>query len=71
MASLRIHSNIRICGGKPCLRSLRFPVARLVGLVASGQSRQEILENYPYLQEEDVEEALVFAARLTNEQKVP
>jgi uncharacterized protein (DUF433 family) len=49
-------------GGKPCIRGLRMTVATIVGLVASGRSVNEILTAYPYLKEEDVREALAYAA---------
>jgi uncharacterized protein (DUF433 family) len=49
-------------GGKPCLRGLRVTVGTIVGLVASGQSRQEILGLYPYLEDGDITAALTYAA---------
>jgi len=48
-------------GGVPCIRGLRIPVATVVGLVASGLSREEILRYYPDLEPEDIDEALRFA----------
>ncbi|MGH6922506.1 MAG: DUF433 domain-containing protein [Propylenella sp.] len=39
-----------VCTGKPCVRGLRFPVARLLGLLAAGETREQILEAYPYLE---------------------
>lgn len=47
-----------ICTGKPCIRGLRFPVSRLLGLLASGETRETILKAYPYLQPEDIDQAL-------------
>ncbi len=47
-----------ICTGKPCIRGLRFPVARLLGLLAAGESREQILASYPYIGSEDIDEAL-------------
>jgi uncharacterized protein (DUF433 family) len=52
------------CTGKPCIRGLRFPVARLLGLLASGESREQILSAYPYLESDDIDEALRYAAFL-------
>ncbi len=49
-------------GGKPCLRGLRVTVGTIVGLVAAGHSRQEILKLYPYLEDGDITEALSYAA---------
>jgi uncharacterized protein (DUF433 family) len=64
----RITVDPAICTGKPCIRSLRFPVARLLGLLASGESRDTILANYPYLESEDIDAALHFAAFLAEDE---
>jgi len=48
----RITTNPEICGGKPCIRGLRFPVSRLLGLLASGETEDMILKSYPYLEKE-------------------
>ena len=45
-------------GGKPCIRDMRVTVGTITGLIASGMSFQEILELYPYLEEEDIKAAL-------------
>ena len=58
-------------GGVPCLRGLRIPVATVVGMVAEGMERAEILEAYPDLAKEDVEEALRFAAEAVRERELP
>ena len=58
------------CGGKPCIRGLRFPVARLLGLLASGETRDQILADYPYLEPEDIDEALRYAAFLAEDETV-
>lgn len=47
-------------GGKPCLRGMRVTVGTVVGLVAAGHSKQEILAAYPYLEEEDIRQALAY-----------
>jgi len=57
-------------GGKPCIRGLRFPVSRLLGLLASGETPESILESYPYLEQEDIQEALHYAASLADEQVI-
>jgi uncharacterized protein (DUF433 family) len=51
------------CGGRPCLRGLRIRVSDVLDLLAAGASRDEILEDYPLLEAEDVAAALAFAAR--------
>jgi len=58
-------------GGVPCLRGLRIPVATVVGLVAEGQTTQDILALYPDLEAEDVREALLFAAEAVRERVLP
>ncbi|MCB0167727.1 MAG: DUF433 domain-containing protein [Anaerolineae bacterium] len=60
----RITTNPEICGGKPCIRGLRFPVSRLLGLLAAGETSETILNSYPYLEKEDIQEALTYAAFL-------
>ncbi len=64
----RITTNPEVCGGKPCIRDLRFPVSRLLGLLASGETAETILKSYPYLEKEDIEEAFNYAANLADEQ---
>ena len=66
----RITSDPRVCGGKPCIRGLRFPVSRLLGLLASGESRESILAAYPYLETGDIGEALRYAASLAEDETV-
>jgi len=56
-----------VMGGKPCLRGMRVTVSMVIGLVASGYSNHEILKLYPYLESEDIHEALVYAAWRTAE----
>ncbi len=67
----RITLNPRVMGGKPCVRDLRMTVGTLVGLVAAGQTRAEILALYPYLEEEDIRQALSYAAWRAEEVEVP
>ena len=54
----RITIDPAVCTGKPCIRGLRFPVARLLGLLAAGENREAILASFPYLEPEDIDEAL-------------
>jgi uncharacterized protein (DUF433 family) len=67
----RITFNQKIMGGKPCIRGLRVTVGAIVGLVATGHSFADILKAYPYLEEEDLREALAFAAWRVEEIEVP
>jgi len=67
----RITFDPGIMGGKPCIRGMRVTVGMIVGLVAEGHTKQEILEMYPYLQGEDVDEALRYAAWRVEEIDVP
>ena len=58
-------------GGVACVRELRIPVATVVGLVAQGMSREEILAEYPDLELEDLREVLRFAAAAVAERQLP
>ncbi|MEK9281253.1 MULTISPECIES: DUF433 domain-containing protein [unclassified Bradyrhizobium] len=49
--------------GRPCIRDLRITVADVLGLLSAGQSRESILEDYPYLEEADIDAVLAYAAR--------
>jgi len=66
----RITMNPAVATGKPCIRDLRFPVSRLLGLLAAGETRDSILKAYPYLESEDVDEALRYAACLAEDELV-
>jgi uncharacterized protein (DUF433 family) len=68
MTFTRITARPHVCTGTPCIRDLRFPVSRLLGLLASGQSREEILRAYPYLEAADIDEALRYAASLAEDE---
>jgi uncharacterized protein (DUF433 family) len=56
-------------GGVPCIRGLRIPVATIVGMVADGMDRKEILAAYPDLDVEDIDEALRYAAEALRERE--
>jgi uncharacterized protein (DUF433 family) len=58
----RITRNVRVMRGKPCVRGMRLTVGTVVGLVAAGRTHEEILREYPYLESEDIAEALAYAA---------
>jgi uncharacterized protein (DUF433 family) len=62
MAFSRITHDPAVMGGKPCIRGLRISVGTIVGLVASGVSRERILAAYPLLESSDIDEALAYAA---------
>jgi len=66
----RITVDPKVCTGKPCIRGLRFPVSRLLGLLAAGETKASILETYPYLEADDVAEALRYAALLAEDETV-
>ena len=70
LAFERITGTPEIFGGKPCIRGLRFTVSRLLGLLAAGETRASIPRAYPYLEPEDIDEALKYAACLANEEVV-
>ncbi|MBI1790869.1 MAG: DUF433 domain-containing protein [Acidobacteria bacterium] len=67
----RITRSPQLMGGKPCLRGMRITVGTIVGLVAAGHSFDEILTAYPYLEEEDIRQALAYAAWRVEEIEVP
>jgi len=62
MACVRISHDPAVMGGKPCIRGLRISVGTVVGLIASGSSRERILQAYPQLEAADIDEALAYAA---------
>jgi len=66
----RIRIDPNICTGKPCIRDLRFPVSRILELLASGETKESILKAYPYLEPEDIDEALRYGAYLAEEETV-
>jgi uncharacterized protein (DUF433 family) len=67
----RITVNPDQMGGVPCIRGLRIPVATVVGMVADGMTKAEILAAYPDLEAEDIREALLFAAETVRERELP
>jgi uncharacterized protein (DUF433 family) len=66
----RITFDPLIMGGKPCLRGMRVTVGTIVGLIASGYSKSDILKSYPYLDGEDIRQALSYAAWRVEEREV-
>lgn len=67
----RITFDPNVMGGKPCIRGMRVTVGTIVGLIASGYSTTDILKAYPYLEENDIREALAYAAWRAEEIEVP
>jgi uncharacterized protein (DUF433 family) len=67
----RITFDPDVMGGKPCIRGMRLTVGMVVGLIASGHTRDEILELYPYLEAADINESLAYAAWRVEEIEVP
>ncbi len=67
----RITFDPNVMGGKPCIRGLRVTAGTIVGLVAAGYSTTDILKAYPYLEEEDIREALAYAAWRAEEIELP
>jgi uncharacterized protein (DUF433 family) len=61
----RITRDPDICHGKPVIRGLRYPVSTLLELLASGMTAEEILQDYPDLEMNDLRAALLYAARLS------
>ncbi|MCL5990938.1 MAG: DUF433 domain-containing protein [Bacteroidetes bacterium] len=66
----RIELNPAVMGGKPYIKGTRVTVGTIVGLIASGASFESILKDYPYLKNEDITEALEYAAWRTSEVEV-
>lgn len=67
----RITMDPQVMGGKPCIRSMRITVGTLVGLMASGKTIDEVLAAYPYIERQDVLEALAYAAWRAEEKELP
>lgn len=62
----RITINPKVMGGKPTIRNMRFSVAQMLELLASGMTIEEVLADYPYLEAEDVMACLAYASMLAN-----
>ena len=66
----RITVDPKICHGKPCIRGLRYPVEMLLELLSSGMTHQQILADYPDLEEDDLRAACAYGARLSRVQRI-
>jgi uncharacterized protein (DUF433 family) len=60
-----------LCGGRPTIRGMRIRVADVLDLLAEGETREVILEDFPYLEDEDITAALVWAAETALNSKIP
>jgi uncharacterized protein (DUF433 family) len=66
----RITINPAVCNGKPTIRNMRFTVAQLLELLAAGMSNEEILEDYPYIEIDDIFACLSYASRIANAKSI-
>ena len=67
----RITFDPAVMGGKACIRSLRVTVGPVVGLLAAGRTPEEILQAYPYLERDDIDQCLAYAAWRLEERDAP
>ena len=66
----RITINPEVCNGKPTIRNMRFTVAQMLELLASGMTKDEILNDYPYIEIDDVDACLQYASFVTNAKSI-
>lgn len=71
MALDRITTHPDRMGGVPCIRDLRLTVSMVLGQLAGGRTIEQLLEDYPYLERDDIVAALEYAAEAVNEREVP
>ena len=67
----RITIDLNVMGGKPCIRGIRITVGTITGLLATGETVDNILVLYPYLEKEDIYAALSYATWRAEEQDIP
>jgi uncharacterized protein (DUF433 family) len=67
----RVTFDPEVMGGRACIRGMRVTVATIVDQIAEGSSVEDVLAEYPYLEREDVRQALAYAAWLAREEVVP
>jgi uncharacterized protein (DUF433 family) len=67
----RISANPEVMGGKPCIRGMRVTVGMIVEALAAGRSVEDLLRDFPYLDEQDIREALAYAASLAQGREFP
>lgn len=66
----RITLNPEVCHGKPTIRNMRFTVTQMLELLAAGMSHEELLEDYPFLEVQDIQACLIYAAKIANGQSL-
>jgi len=66
----RITQNPEVMGGKPCIRGMRVTVGMIVGQIGAGRAVEDLLAEYPYLEREDILEALRYAAWRMQEREI-
>lgn len=66
----RITQNPAVMGGRPCIRGMRVTVGMIVGQIGAGHTIEELLEGYPYLEREDILQALRYAAWRASEREI-
>jgi uncharacterized protein (DUF433 family) len=67
----RITVDPQVMGGRPCIRGLRMPVSRILGMLAAGEDEATILRNHPDLEPDDIRQSLSYAASLADNQLIP
>jgi uncharacterized protein (DUF433 family) len=67
----RITFSPNMMGGQACVRGMRIPVSLVINLVANGMTTDEIVKEYPDLEPEDIQEALLYASWVTREELHP
>ena len=66
----RITLNPNICHGKPTIRNMRYPVSMILDLLSAGMTADEIMEDYPAIELDDIRACMAFAARLSDVKSV-
>jgi uncharacterized protein (DUF433 family) len=67
----RISTDPQVMGGKPCIRGMRVTVGMILEALAAGRSVEDLLSDFPYLEEQDIREALAYAAGLAQGREFP
>jgi uncharacterized protein (DUF433 family) len=67
----RVTFDASVMGGRPCIRDMRITVGTILGLLAAGHSTDDVLRAYPYLEKQDIQAALMYAAWRSDELEVP
>lgn len=70
MATDRITMDPNVMGGKPCIRGMRVTVGMIVGMLAEGHTSADVIQLYPYLEAEDIAQALSYAALRSEEREI-